>query len=87
MEGKIYYSFSSDNDNFVAGPVLDKPLDFVKWVWANGNQHFDTHVWGKGGLKSEIDISVRQYDGDRCILGARRGTGDTRLYPAYNYES
>ena len=87
VEGKIYYSFSSDNDNFVAGPVLDKPLDLVKWVWANGNQHFDTHVWGKGGLKSEIDISVRQYDGDRCILGARRGTGDTRLYPAYNYES
>ena len=85
VEGKIYYSFSENN--FVAGPVLDKPLDFVKWVWANGNQHFDTYVWGKGGLKSEIDISMRQYEGDHCILGARRGNGDTRLYPAYNYES
>ncbi|MBR3086358.1 MAG: hypothetical protein IKH04_08145, partial [Kiritimatiellae bacterium] len=85
VEGKIYYSFSGDN--FVAGPVLDKPLDFVKWVWADGNQHFDTHVWGKGGLKSEIDISMRQYDGDHCILGARRDGGNTRLYPAYNYES
>ena len=85
VEGKIYYSFSENN--FVAGPVLDKPLDFVKWVWANGNQHFDTHVWGKGGLRSEIYISMRDYSGDHCILGARRGNGDTRLYPAYNYES
>ena len=77
VEGKIYYSFSENN--FVAGPVLDKPLDFVKWVWADGNQHFDTHVWGKGGLRSEIDISMRQYEGDHCILGARRDGGNTRL--------
>ncbi len=85
VNGTISYSFSSTA--FVAGPVLDKPLDFVKWVWADGNQHFDTHVWGKGGLKSEIDISVRDYSGDHCILGARRDGGNTRLYPAYNYES
>ncbi len=85
VEGKICYS--SNENNFVAGPVLDKPLDFVKWVWANGTQWFDTLVWGKSGLKSEIDISMRQYEGDHCILGARRDSGNTRLYPAYNYES
>ena len=58
----------------------------MKWVWGNGNQYFDTRVWGKGGLKSEIDISVREYIGDNCILGARRD-GDTRVYLAYNWES
>ena len=83
VEGKIYYSFS--DDNFVAGPVLDKPLDFVKWVWTDGKQWFDTRVWGKSGLKSEVDVSVREYSGDHCILGTRRG--NNRYYPAYNYES
>ena len=83
VEGKIYYSFS--DDNFVAGPVLDKPLDFVKWVWTNGSQWFDTQVWGKSGLKSEVDVSVREYSGDRCILGTRRS--NNRYYPAYSYET
>jgi len=83
VNGTISYSFKSGSD-FVAGPVLDKPLDFVKWVWTNGNQWFDTLVWGKSGLKSEVDISVREYSGDHCILGTRRG--NNRYYPAYNYE-
>ena len=83
VEGKIYYSFT--DDNFVAGPVLDKPLDFVKWVWTNGKQWFDTRVWGKSGLKSEVEVSVREYSGDHCILGTRRG--NNRYYPAYNFES
>ena len=59
-------------------------LDFVKWIWGNGNQWFDTRVWGKGGLKSEVEVSVREYSGDHCILGTRRG--NNRYYPAYNYE-
>jgi len=83
VNGTISYSFKSGSD-FVAGPVLDKPLDFVKWIWTNGNQYFDTWVWGKSGLKSEVDISVREYSGDHCILGTRRG--NNRYYPAYNYE-
>ena len=83
VEGKIYYSFSENN--FVAGPVLDKPLDFVKWVWGDGKQWFDTRVWGKSGLKSEVDISVREYKDDHCILGVRQG--NNRIYPAYNYQS
>ena len=83
VNGTISYSFKSGSD-FVAGPVLDKPLDFVKWVWTDGNQWFDTCVWGKSGLKSEVDISVREYEGDHCILGVRQG--NNRIYPAYNYE-
>ncbi|MBQ6008705.1 MAG: hypothetical protein IJL17_09200 [Kiritimatiellae bacterium] len=83
VHGSISYSFSTTP--FVAGPVLDKPLDFVKWVWTNGSQWFDTRVWGKSGLKSEVDVSVREYEGDRCILGTRRG--NNRYYPAYNYQS
>jgi len=82
VHGTISYSFSSTA--FVAGPVLDKPLDFVKWVWSNGSQWFDTRVWGKSGLKSEVEVSVREYSGDHCILGTRRG--NNRYYPAYNYE-
>jgi len=83
VHGSISYSFSTTP--FVAGPVLDKPLDFVKWVWTNGKQWFDSRVWGKSGLKSEVDVSVREYEGDRCILGTRRG--NNRYYPAYNYQS
>jgi hypothetical protein len=32
-----------------------------------------------------VDLSVREYEGDRCILGTRRG--NNRYYPAYNYQS
>lgn len=83
VEGKIYYS--SSDDNFVAGPVLDKPLDFVEWISTDGNQWFDTHVWAKGGLGSEVDVGVRDDAGEHCILGAR--SGDNRYFPAYNCES
>ena len=85
MNGTISYSFTSTE--LVAGPVLDKPLDFVKWIWSDGYQWFNTWVWGKGGLKSEVDVGVSQYTGDRCILGCRGDGGDTRLYMAYHYES
>jgi hypothetical protein len=77
-------SYSDGSAEFNAGPVLDKPLDFVKWIWGNGSQWFDTRVWGRSGIKSEIDISVREYSGDRCILGVRQG--NNRIYPAYQYE-
>ena len=83
VNGTISYSFKPGS-NFGAGPVLDKPLDYVKWIWSDGNQWFDTCVWGRSGIKSEIDISVREYSGDRCILGVRQG--NNRIYPAYQYE-
>ena len=85
VEGKIYYSLSSTD--FVRGSQLDKPLDFVKWIWSGGYQWFNTWVWGKGSLKSEVDVGVSQYTGDHCILGCRGSSGDTRLYMAYHYES
>ena len=85
VNGTISYSFTSTE--LVAGPVLDKPLDFVKWIWSDGYQWFNTWVWGKGSLKSEVDVGVSQYTGDRCILGCRGSNGDTRLYMAYHYES
>ena len=84
VEGKIYYSFSSTD--FVRGSQLDKPLDFVKWIWSDGYQWFNTWAWGKGSLKSEVDVGVSQYTGDRCILGCRGSSGNTRLYMAYHYE-
>ena len=77
-------SYSDGSDEFNAGPVLDKPLDFVKWIWSDGRQWFDTRVWGRSGIKSEIDLSVREYSGDHCILGVRQG--NNRIYPAYQYE-
>ena len=83
VNGTISYSFKNGSD-FIAGPALDKPLDYVKWIWGNGNQWFDTLVWGRSGIKSEIDISVREYSGDHCILGVRQS--NNRIYPAYQYE-
>ena len=87
VNGTISFSYGNKQSPFVAGPVLDKPLDFVKWIWGNNKQWFDTRVWGKGGLKSEVDVGVREYDGDRCILGCRGTDGDTRVYMAYNFNS
>ena len=80
-------SYSDGSADLVAGPVLDKPLDFVKWIWGNNKQWFDTWVWGKSGLKSEVDVGVRDYDGDRAILASRGSSGNTRLYMAYHHES
>ena len=86
VNGTISYSFKSGSD-FVAGPVLDKPLDFVKWIWGNGKQWFDTRVWGKSGLRSEVDVGIREYSGDHAILSCRGHSGDARFYMAYHYES
>lgn len=88
--GTISYSFT--DTGLVAGPRLDEPLDFVKWLRSDGKQWFNTWVWGKGGLKSEVDVGVCEYDGDRCILGCRGDVGlagetQTRLYMAYHYQS
>ena len=85
-------SFSDSGTDLVAGTQLDKPLDFVKWLKSDGKQWFNTWVWGKGGLKSEVDVGVWEYDGDRCILGCRGDVGvagetPTRLYMAYHYQS
>ncbi len=80
-------SYSYGSADFVAGPVLDKPLDFVESITSDGKQWFDTGVYGKSGLKSEVDVSVLETSGDCCILGNRGTDGDTRFYMAYHHES
>ena len=89
--GTISYSYGSAE--FVAGPVLDKPLDFVesvRTVSGDNGQFFDTWVWGKSGLKSDVDVSMLEYSGDHAILASRGNDGtnsnNTRFYMAYNYE-
>lgn len=87
VNGTISYSYGSAE--LVAGPVLDKPLDFVKSITSvsgDNSQYFDTWVWGKSGLRSEVDVSVRDYGGDHAILASRGSSGETRLYMAYHYQ-
>ena len=91
VNGTISYSYGSSD--FVAGPVLDKPLDFVesvRTVSGDNGQFFDTLVWGKSGLKSEVDVSMRDYEGDHAILASRGNDGttsnNTRFYMAYHYQ-
>ena len=87
VNGTISYASGAD---LLAGPVLDKPLDFVKSVTSvsgDNGQYFDTWVWGKSGLKSEIDVSVRDYSGDHAILASRKDSGDSRFYMAYHLNS
>ncbi|MBO6168270.1 MAG: hypothetical protein J6P13_08010 [Kiritimatiellae bacterium] len=85
----IYYSDGSAD--LVAGPVLDKPLDFVESIAGTGKQYFDTRVWGKSGLKSEVEVSTGLPSYDRAFLASRGNDGttanDTRLFMAYHYES
>ena len=86
-------SYSYGSADFVAGPVLDKPLDFVesvRTVSGDNGQFFDTLVWGKSGLKSDVDVSMLEYAGDHAILASRGNDGtsnnNTRFYMAYHYQ-
>ena len=87
--GTISYSYGSAE--FVAGPVLDKPLALVESLTSDGAddtyQCFNTWVWGKSGLKSEIEFSPLFTSGDHGILACRETSGNTRFFMAYNYES
>jgi len=85
MNGTISYSYGSAD--FIAGPVLDKPLDFVRSITGNAHQWFNTWVWGKSGLKSEVEVSTISNGADRAILASRRDGGNTRLFMAYHYET
>ena len=84
-------SYSSGSAEFVAGPVLDKPLDFVKSITGNAHQWFNTWVWARTGLKSEVDVSTILNTSDRAILASRGVDGtpsnNTRFYMAYHFES
>ena len=82
-------SYSDGSKELKAGPVLDKPLDFVESIAGDGNQWFNTWVWGKTGLKSEVDVSLTTpwYTWDRCLLGCRADDGNTRFWLAYHYQT
>ena len=86
--GLFYYDA---NNEFVAGDVLDKPMALVESLTSDGAndtyQCFNTWVWGKSGLRSEVDFSPLYPTGDRGILACRETTGDTRLFMAYHYET
>ena len=86
-------SFSDGSSDFVPGNVLPPPAALVEWVEASGTmvssvaqQYVDTHVWGKLGLKSRVDVTLLEDSGDHAILAARgSGTSNYRLYMAYHY--
>ena len=84
-------SYSDGSADLLAGPVLDKPLDFVESIAGTGKQYFDTRVWGKSGLKSEVDVSTVLHSADRAFLASRGNDGttanNTRLFMAYHYQS
>lgn len=86
--GFFYYD---DENEFVAGAVLDKPLALVESLTSDGAndtyQCFNTWVWGKSGLKSEVAFSPLSPTSDRGILACRETKGDTRLFMAYHYET
>ncbi len=90
--GGMFY-FSDSGTEFIAGAELPRPAAMVEWVEADGTtsssvaqQYVDTGVWGKLGLKSEVDVTLLENSGDHAILAARAtGTGNYRLYMAYHY--
>ena len=90
-------SFSDSGTDFVAGPELPRPCELVEWIESlnattgggNGNYAIDTRVYGKSGIKSEVDCMVRsEFTTDRAILACRwAGSSDTRFFLAYFYDS
>ena len=84
-------SYSSGSADFIAGPVLDKPLALVESLTSDGiddnYQCFNTWVYGKSGLKSEVEVSPLNPTYDRGILACRETDGDTRFFMAYHYQT
>lgn len=87
-------SFSATGTDFIAGPVLtDKPCELVTWIESSTagspNDYIDTGVYGKSGLKSDVDCSIRWgFADDQAILACRYlGGTDTRFFLAYFYQS
>ena len=85
-------SFSQGANHFVAGPELPRPVDMVEWIQSDGSvtNVIDTWVYGKSGLKSDLDFMIASGSGgDAGVLGARAaGSGANRmdrLYLAYYY--
>lgn len=85
-----FFYYDADNE-FDAGDVLDKPLALVESLTSDGAndtyQCFNTWVYGKSGLRSEVEVSLLKPTYDRGILACRETSGDTRLFMAYTYQT
>ena len=89
-------SFSDSGTDFVAGPELSKPCELVEWIESlnedsgggSGNYTIDTRVYGKSGIKSEVDCMVRSgFTTDQAILACRWDSNNTRFFLAYFFQS
>ena len=86
-------SFSDSGTDFVAGPELSKPCELVEWIESlgagvSGDYYIDTRVYGKSGIKSEVDCMIRSgFTTDQAILACRWAgyPSDTRFFLAYFY--
>ena len=90
--GTISFSYDANGEDFVAGPVLDKPLALVESITSSASalksrQCFNTWVYGKSGLKSEVEVSLLAPAEDSGILASRETSGNTRFFMAYQYQS
>ena len=96
VEGKIY--FSDSGTDLSAGTELPTPREFVEWIESDANtkdsegtvvvQYIDTRVIGKSGIRSAVDVMLRNdYSGDHGILACRKDQTDSRFYLAYFYQS
>ncbi len=56
---------------------------FVDYVAANGGQYVDLGVRGRSGTKVEIDMMYTGGSGDNAYIGARKDSGNTRVFPLH----
>ena len=87
-------SFSDSGTDFVAGPELSTPCELVEWIesldGSTGSYIIDTRVYGKSGIRSEVDCMIRSgFTTDQAILACRwaGSPSDTRFFLAYFYNS
>ena len=87
-------SFSDSGTDFAAGPELSTPCELVEWIesldGSTGSYIIDTRVYGKSGIRSEVDCMIRSgFTTDQAILACRWAgyPSDTRFFLAYFYQS
>ena len=89
-------SFSDSGTDFVEGTELPRPCELVEWIESlnstsgggDGNYYIDTRVYGKSGIKSEVDCMIRSgFTTDQAILACRWDSNNTRFFLAYFYNS
>lgn len=83
-------SFSDGSADFAPGSVQTTPCEYVAWIESrtdSGDNYIDTGVYGRSGIKSVVDCSIRSnFTADQAIL-ACRADSNTRYFLAYFYSS